>query len=208
MKTSRLHALAVSFAAIGLVAASIGNSAAQAVSSVVNISTRMVVQTGDNVLIGGFIVSGTGQKNIILRAIGPSLPVGGALADPILELHDASGRLLLSNDNWRTTQSDAIGATGIAPTNDSEAAIVTSLAPGAYTAVVKGVNNASGVALIELYDLDPAGTTSRHQAHSARTAEPLRCAQAALQPPQRQRASRRRAARRRSSGALTEMLDR
>src|SRR3984893_11420224 len=77
-----------------------------AISSAVNLSTRMVVQTSDNVLIGGFIVYGTGQKTIALRAIGPSLPIAGALSDPILELHDVSGRLISSNDNWRSTQQD------------------------------------------------------------------------------------------------------
>src|ERR1700724_2012467 len=86
-----------------------------AISSAVNLSTRMVVQTGDNVLIGGFIVYGTGQKKIALRAMGPSLPVAGKLSDPILELHDASGRTIVSNDNWRTTQQDAIIAAGLAP---------------------------------------------------------------------------------------------
>lgn len=121
----------------------------------------MVVQTGDNVLIGGFIISGTGQKKIVLRAIGPSLPVAGALADPVLELYDASGQQVASNNDWRSSQQDAIIATGLAPTNDRESAIATALDPGAYTAIVKGVNNATGVALIELYDLDPDGSTSR-----------------------------------------------
>jgi hypothetical protein len=133
----------------------------QAVSSAVNVSTRMVVQTGDNVLIGGFIISGTGQKKIMLRAIGPSLSISGVLADPVLELHDASGRLLQSNDNWRSTQPDAILDTGIQPKSELESAIVTTLAPGIYTAIVKGVNNGTGVGLVELYDLDPAGSTSR-----------------------------------------------
>lgn len=162
MTITQLPARAVClFAAAAFLLVAVADLSAQAVSSVVNLSTRMVVQTGDNVLIGGFIISGTGQKKIVLRAIGPSLPVSGALANPVLELHDASGRLLISNDDWRTPQQDALIATGIAPTNDSESAIVTSLAPGAYTAIVKGVNNASGVALIELYDLDPDGATSR-----------------------------------------------
>ena len=77
-------------------------ASAHAISSAVNISTRMVVETGDNVLIGGFIVYGTGQKTVAVRAIGPSLPVQGALSDPVLELHDASGALIATNDNWRT----------------------------------------------------------------------------------------------------------
>lgn len=137
---------------------------AAAISSAVNISTRMVVETGDNVLIGGFIVTGSGQKKILVRAIGPSLAqsgVAGALSDPILELHDASGALLLTNDNWRTSQQDAIIATGAAPGNDRDSALIATVNPGNYTAVVRGVNNATGVALVEVYDLDGATSTTR-----------------------------------------------
>ncbi|MFL6519296.1 MAG: DUF1800 family protein [Chthoniobacterales bacterium] len=132
-----------------------------AISSAVNLSTRMVVQTGDNVLIGGFIVYGTGQKQIALRALGPSLPVAGALSDPVLELHDASGKLISSNDNWRTTQQDAIIAAGLAPINDLESALIATINPGAYTAIVKGANNGTGVGLVELYDLDADGAPCR-----------------------------------------------
>ncbi|MDQ6810042.1 MAG: DUF1800 family protein [Verrucomicrobiota bacterium] len=134
---------------------------AHAISNAVNISTRMVVQTGDNVLITGFIVTGTGQKKIALRAIGPSVPVAGALADPFLELHDASGKLLMSNNDWRTTQQDAIIAAGLAPKSDLESALITSLAPGSYTAIVRGMNNGTGVGLVELYDLDGDGASAR-----------------------------------------------
>src|SRR5476651_831137 len=83
-------------------------ASAHAISSAVNISTRMVVETGDNVLIGGFIVFGAGQKTVAVRAIGPSLPVPGALSDPVLELHDGSGALIATNDNWRSSQQTAI----------------------------------------------------------------------------------------------------
>ena len=124
------------------------------VSSLANISTRGFVQTEDGSLIGGFIVTGTQSKKVIVRAIGPSLPVSGFLDDPVLELHDAPGALIVSNDNWRTDQETEVVATGVAPTNDAEAAIVTTLNPGAYTAVVSGSNNGSGVALVEVYDLD------------------------------------------------------
>ncbi|MGZ5023392.1 MAG: hypothetical protein ACXWBS_00850, partial [Chthoniobacterales bacterium] len=134
---------------------------AQSVSSAVNLSTRMVVQTGDNVLITGFIVNGSGQKKIVLRALGPSLPVSGALSDPVLELHDASGALIASNDNWRSTQQNEIIAAGLAPTMDAESAILTNLSPGSYTAIVKGVNNATGVGLVEVYDLDGSGAPVR-----------------------------------------------
>jgi hypothetical protein len=132
-----------------------------ATSSLVNISTRIQVQTGDNVLIGGFIVTGTGQKNILVRAIGPSLPLLGALSDPVLELHDASGHLISSNDNWRTSQQDQIIATHLAPSNGKESAILATVNPGAYTAVVRGVNNAIGVGLVEVYDLDGTGAPTR-----------------------------------------------
>jgi uncharacterized protein (DUF1800 family) len=143
------------------VALSFWAGSAHAVSSAVNISTRMVVETGDNVLIAGFIISGTGQKNVGLRAIGPSLPVPGALSDPVLELHDGSGRTITTNDNWRSTQQDAIIAAGLAPANDNDSALLATLSPGSYTVVVRGVNNATGVALVEVYDLDAGTPASR-----------------------------------------------
>jgi hypothetical protein len=113
------------------------------------------VETGNNVLIGGFIVSGTQPKRVLLRAIGPSVPVPGALANPILELN--AGILSISNDNWRTGGQEAeIMATGLAPGNDLESAIVATLPANnsIYTAVVRGVNNGTGVGLVEVYDLD------------------------------------------------------
>ncbi len=124
--------------------------------SLSNISTRLRVETGDNVLIGGFIVTGTQPKKVILRAIGPSLPLAGALANPTLELRDSSGSLIRSNDNWRTDQETEIIATGIPPSNDLESAIVATLPANnaAYTAIVRGVSNGTGVGLIEAYDLD------------------------------------------------------
>src|SRR4051794_35366471 len=86
-----------------------------AISSAVNLSTRMVVQSGDNVLIGGFIVYGSGQKKIAVRAMGPSLPVAGKLSDPLVELHDATGNIVATNDNWRSAQETEITAAGLAP---------------------------------------------------------------------------------------------
>ena len=136
-------------------------ASARAISSAVNISTRMVVETGDNVLIGGFIVYGTGQKNVAVRAIGPSLPVPGALSDPVLELHDATGAIVATNDNWRSSQQDALIAAGLAPGNDLDAALITTLQTGNYTVVVHGANNATGVALVEVYDLDTGTPTAR-----------------------------------------------
>jgi len=121
----------------------------------------MVVQTGDNVLIGGFIVYGSGQKKIAVRAMGPSLPVPGKLADPMVELHDATGAIVASNDNWRSSQQTEITNAGLAPGNDLESALIATINPGAYTVIVKGVNNGTGVGLMEIYDLDPDGSPAR-----------------------------------------------
>ena len=122
-----------------------------------NISTRALVQTGDNVMIGGLIITGTGQENVIVRAIGPSLAQYGItnpLADPTLELHDGSGAVIAFNDNWRDSQEAEIQATGLAPSNDLESAIFATLAPGNYTAIVRGKNDTIGVALVEVYGLN------------------------------------------------------
>lgn len=122
-----------------------------------NISTRASVQTNQDVAIGGFIVTGTGQKRVLIRAIGPSLSgqgVSGALADPTLELHAAGGALIASNDNWKDSQQSEISATGIPPTDNAEAAIVATLNPGNYTAIMAGKNGGTGVGLVEIYDLD------------------------------------------------------
>jgi hypothetical protein len=132
-----------------------GPIAAQAV----NLSTRMRVQTGDNVGIGGFIIDGSAPKHVLLRAIGPSITgLSGALADPVLELHGPAGFATVTNDNWRDDplQEAAILATGFAPSNNLESAIDATLNPGAYTAVVRGKNNTTGIALIEVYDLSQA----------------------------------------------------
>ncbi len=127
-------------------------------TSLSNISTRSFVQTGEHVMIGGFIVQGTGPKRVIIRAIGPELTqygIANALANPRLEIHNETGALIATNDDWQTT---IIG--GHAPTAASESAIVANLQPGNYTAVVRGVNNANGVALVEVYDLNPAASSS------------------------------------------------
>ena len=132
-----------------------------------NISTRAFVQTGDNVVIGGFIVQGTEPKRVIIRAIGPELTrygVPNALVNPTLELHDGTGALIASNDNWATTiiggiitanQVHDIQTSGYAPGDGLESAIIADLAPGNYTAIVRGVNDMTGVALVEVYDLSP-----------------------------------------------------
>jgi hypothetical protein len=130
-----------------------------------NLSTRMLVQTGDNAGIGGFIITGTVTKHVLIRAIGPSLRDSGvpdALADPVLELHGPGSFVTTTNNNWRDdpVQEALINATGIPPTNDLESAIEARLAPGAYTAIVRGNGNTSGVGLVEVYDLNP-GVFSR-----------------------------------------------
>ena len=125
-----------------------------------NISTRGPVLGGNQVLIGGFIVGGSQTKDIVARAIGPSLAgagVSGSLSDPKLELRNSSGSLLASNDDWQTDPAAAqIQAVGLAPTNPKESAVRMSLQPGSYTVVVQGANNATGVALVEVYDLSPS----------------------------------------------------
>ena len=128
-------------------------------SQLANISSRGFVETGSNVMIGGFILGGGGgNASVVVRALGPSLanavpPVAGALADPTLELHDGNGALIRSNDNWKETQQTDIEATDLAPTNDLESAIFQTLAPGAYTAIVRGSGDLTGVALVEVYRL-------------------------------------------------------
>jgi sugar lactone lactonase YvrE len=120
--------------------------------TLLNVSTRLRAQAGDNALIGGFIIRGEQSKQIALRAIGPSMPVAGKLADPVLQLFDGNGALLGQNDNWNAHRAEAI-ATGIPPSNEREALMATSVPPGGYTALVRGVNNTTGVALVEVYDL-------------------------------------------------------
>ncbi len=124
--------------------------------SVANISTRGDVETGDNVMIGGFIIGGTTPNTVIVRAIGPSLLAEGipnALLDPTLELYDADGTLLAANDNWRSTQESAIIGSTVPPTDNREAAIVRTLTPGGYSAIIRGQGDTTGVALFEVYAL-------------------------------------------------------
>jgi hypothetical protein len=135
-------------------------------STLSNISTRSFVQTGDNVMIGGFIVQGTQPKKVIVRAIGPELSQFGvpdSLSNPTLELHNSTGELIASNDNWlhtilggiiTTDQVRDIRNSGHAPTDGRESTIIATLTPGNYTAIVRGVNNSTGVGLVEVYDSD------------------------------------------------------
>jgi hypothetical protein len=124
----------------------------------VNISGRVVARTDDKTGIAGFIVKGPGFKRFIARAIGPSMKVNGnavpgRLMDPILELHDSNGQTL-TNDNWRTGAQEAeIQASGLAPSDDKESAIIRTVPAGNYTAIIRGANNTTGIGLIEVYDL-------------------------------------------------------
>jgi hypothetical protein len=122
----------------------------------------MRVQTGDKVGIGGFIITGSAPKQVLLRAIGPSLThfgVPGVLADPVMELHGPGAFATITNNNWRDTQEAEIQATGIPPTDDLESAILVTLNPAAYTAIVRGNGGTSGVGLIEVYDLNMAAAS-------------------------------------------------
>ena len=129
-----------------------------ATSQLGNLSTRGFVDTGNDVMIGGFILGSdeTESAAVLVRAIGPSLTAFGvtdALADPVLELYDANGTLLKSNNDWKESQQVEIEATGLQPTNDLESAILMTLSPGGYTAVVAGSGGSTGVALVEIYRL-------------------------------------------------------
>jgi glucose/arabinose dehydrogenase len=131
-------------------------------SQALNISSRSDVGSGDNVMIGGFIITGNASKRVIIRAIGPSLQqfnVPNPLADPVLELHGPGAFVTITNDNWRDTQQNEIMNSGLAPQNDLESAIIATLQPGAYTSIVQGKNGASGVGLVEVYDLDLVATS-------------------------------------------------
>jgi CSLREA domain-containing protein len=128
-------------------------------SQLLNISTRGFAGTGDNVMIGGFIINGTANKTVLLRAIGPSLSnppfnLANTLQDPMISLFNSSGAKIISNDNWADAANAQSIPPALQPTNNLESAILISLAPGAYTAIVSGVNNGTGIGLIEVFDLD------------------------------------------------------
>ena len=128
-------------------------------SKLANVSTRALVETGDNIVIAGFILgNNSGNDRIVVRGIGPSLTafgVANALADPTLELRDSNGALLISNNDWQDNpiQAAELIAAGLAPTHQLESGIVMTLPPGLYTALLAGLNNGTGVGLVEVYDL-------------------------------------------------------
>jgi len=130
-------------------------------ASLVNISTRGLVQTGDNVLIGGFVVSGTTAKQVLVRAIGPTLANFGVpdpLQDPVLDLHNANTSIAL-NDDWQMDPNSGKIPTNLRPGDSRESAILTTLQPGSYTAIVSGKNGTSGVGLVEVYSMDNASSS-------------------------------------------------
>jgi len=133
-----------------------GLTFAPGAASIGNMSSRVAVGSGDNVAIAGFIVRGAPVKKVLLRGIGPSLTmVPGNLPDPVLELFNGQGVSIVRNDNWRDSlQANAIAATGLAPMNDKESAILQMLGDGNYTAVLSGAGGATGIGLAEIYDLE------------------------------------------------------
>lgn len=136
------------------------NTSPTPAKTLLNVSTRVQVQSGDGVLVGGFIINGNKAKSLVLRAIGPSLAkvgIGGVLSDPELELYDSKGKLIDQNDNWTSLPPKRVPK-GFAPADGSESLISATLAPGSYTAVLRDTNNSTGVGLFELYDLDPASS--------------------------------------------------
>jgi uncharacterized protein (DUF2141 family) len=126
-------------------------------AQLLNVSTRLYVETGDRVSIAGFIISGNASKKIIVRGIGPSLTgLSPLLADPTLELHGPNGALMATNDHWKESQQVEIENSTLAPTNDAESAIIATLPPGSYTAILSGRNDTAGIGVVEMYDLDLA----------------------------------------------------
>jgi hypothetical protein len=129
-----------------------------------NLSTRGLVSGGDNVLIGGFIVTGAEPKSVVLRALGPSLSAYGlsdVLGNPVLSVYNSSHTLIATNDNWQSdVNHSVVEANGLAPANPLEAATFQSLAPGAYTVIVSGANSGQGIGLFEVYDLSPLSNSN------------------------------------------------
>jgi WD40 repeat protein len=137
-----------------------GPPAVSPTAQLLNVATRLRVQTGDNVLIGGFIITGTDPKKVLILGIGPSLSqfFNGSLSDPTLELYQGN-TLLQTNDNWKTDQQAEVEATGAQPSNDLESAIVRTLDPGTYTAILRGKGDATGIGVVEAYDLNQAANS-------------------------------------------------
>jgi PKD repeat protein len=136
----------------GLQSANVASVPIKVAAQLLNLSTRLRVQPGDNALIGGFIIHGSEQKKVILRGIGPSLNVPGKLDDPVIQVFNSAGVNIGGNDDWKTDQQN-VESTGLAPSDDRESAIVMTLDPGLYTVVMRGKNNSSGIGVVEMYDI-------------------------------------------------------
>jgi hypothetical protein len=131
---------------------------ASGAAKVVNISTRGFVLSGEDAMIGGFIITGSESSELVIRAIGQSLAaldVPDPLADPFLEIHDGNGAIIETNNNWRDSQETVLKNTGLAPSDDLESALLISVPPGNYTAIVRGAGGGSGNGLVEVYQLVP-----------------------------------------------------
>ena len=135
-----------------MVSANTASAEIKVAAQLLNLSTRLRVQPGDNALIGGFIIRGSEPKKVILRGIGPSLNVPGKLDDPVIQLFNSADVNIAGNDDWKTDQQN-VEATGLAPTNDRESAIVITLDPGNYTVVMRGKNNSSGIGVVDMFDI-------------------------------------------------------
>jgi PKD repeat protein len=142
----------------GLQSANVASVPIKVAAQLLNLSTRLQVQPGDRTLIGGFIISGSEPKKVILRGIGPSLNVPGKLDDPVIQLFNNTGVNIGGNDDWKTDQQN-VESTGLAPSNDRESALVTTLDPGLYTVVMRGKNNSSGIGVVEIYDINVAANS-------------------------------------------------
>jgi hypothetical protein len=136
----------------GLVSANTASAEIKVAAQLLNLSTRLLVQPGDNALIGGFIIRGSEPKKVILRGVGPSLTIPGKLDDPVIQLFNGAGVNIAGNDDWKTDQQN-VESTGLAPTNDRESAIVITLDPGNYTVVMRGKNNSSGIGVVDMFDI-------------------------------------------------------
>ena len=136
----------------GLQSVNVASVPIKVAAQLLNLSTRLQVQPGDKALIGGFIVRGSEQKKLVLRGIGPSLNVPGKLDDPVIQVFNSAGVNIGGNDDWKTDQQN-VEATGLAPSDDRESAVVMTLDPGLYTVVMRGKNNSTGIGVVEMYDI-------------------------------------------------------
>jgi PKD repeat protein len=136
----------------GLQSGNVASAQIKVSAELLNLSTRLRVQPGDNALIGGFIIRGSEQKKVILRGIGPSLNIPGKLDDPVIQLFNSANVNIGGNDDWKTDQQN-VQDSGLAPTNDRESALVITLDPGAYTVVMRGKNNSSGIGVVDIFDI-------------------------------------------------------